>query len=49
MIAAWMEETAAAKAKWNDENLVRAGLRVFETLSRSVNARIPSGDRNTVP
>jgi streptomycin 6-kinase len=35
MIAAWMEETAAAKAKWSDENLVRAGLRVFETLKNT--------------
>jgi len=32
MIAAWMEETLAARAKWRDEGLVRAGLRVFETL-----------------
>ena len=32
MIAAWMEETLAARSKWLDEELVRAGLRVFETL-----------------
>ncbi|HEY7186625.1 MAG TPA: aminoglycoside phosphotransferase family protein [Vicinamibacterales bacterium] len=32
MIAAWMEETLSARAKWRDEDLVRAGLRTFETL-----------------
>jgi streptomycin 6-kinase len=32
MIAAWMEETIAARSKWRDEGLVREGLRVFDTL-----------------
>jgi streptomycin 6-kinase len=32
LIAAWMEETLAARAKWRDEGLVRAGLDAFETL-----------------
>lgn len=32
MIASWMEETLAARAKWRDSGLVRAGLRVFEEM-----------------
>src|SRR5262245_17533024 len=32
MIAAWTEETRAARANWRDEGLVRAGLDAFETL-----------------
>jgi streptomycin 6-kinase len=32
MIAAWMEETVAAQARWRDEGLVREGLRAFESL-----------------
>jgi streptomycin 6-kinase len=32
MIASWVEETLAARAKWIDAALVGAGLRVFEEL-----------------
>jgi streptomycin 6-kinase len=32
MIAAWIEETAAASANWRNNGLVRSGLRVFEKL-----------------
>lgn len=32
MVAAWMEETRAARANWRDEGLVHAGLSVFDTL-----------------
>jgi streptomycin 6-kinase len=32
MIASWVEETLADRAKWIDAALVRAGLRVFEEL-----------------
>ena len=34
MIAYWTEETMAASASWPDDGLVRAGLRLFEELSR---------------
>lgn len=33
MVAAWMKETVAAKARWCDASLVQAGLQVFETLT----------------
>jgi streptomycin 6-kinase len=35
MIAAWVEETVAASAKWCDPELVRAGLRAFGKLNDS--------------
>jgi streptomycin 6-kinase len=35
MIASWMEETLAARAKWHDSGLVRAGLRVFEEMGEA--------------
>jgi streptomycin 6-kinase len=35
MIASWIDETLAARAKWRDAPLVRAGLRVFEELERT--------------
>jgi streptomycin 6-kinase len=34
MIAAWTEETLAARAQWADAGLVGAGLRVFEELAK---------------
>jgi streptomycin 6-kinase len=34
MIASWTRETLAARSKWHDEGVVRAGLRVFEALSQ---------------
>ena len=33
MLAAWTEETLAAREKWTDPGMVRAGLRTFEELS----------------
>jgi streptomycin 6-kinase len=33
MLAAWTEETLAAREQWTDPDLVRAGLRTFEELS----------------
>ena len=33
MLAAWAEETRAARQKWTDPELVRAGLGLFEQLS----------------
>ena len=35
MIASWIEETLAARAKWRDSGLVRAGLRVFEEMGEA--------------
>jgi streptomycin 6-kinase len=35
MITSWMEETLAARSKWRDAGLVRAGLRVFEELGQA--------------
>jgi streptomycin 6-kinase len=35
MITSWMEETLAARSKWRDVGLVRAGLRVFEELGQA--------------
>ena len=35
MIALWADETLAAREKWTDAGLVRAGLRVFEELGRA--------------
>jgi streptomycin 6-kinase len=35
MIASWMQETLAARAKWRDPGLVRAGLRVFEEMGKA--------------
>jgi streptomycin 6-kinase len=32
MIASWIEETLAARAEWPDEELVQAGLRMFQEL-----------------
>jgi streptomycin 6-kinase len=32
MIASWIDETLAARARWPDEGLVQAGLRLFEQL-----------------
>jgi streptomycin 6-kinase len=34
MLLHWMEETVASAARWTDAGLVRAGLRLFEELSR---------------
>jgi len=34
MIAHWMEETIAARSRWADAGLVRAGLQAFEELAR---------------
>lgn len=35
MIASWLEETLASRAKWRDASLVRAGLRVFEEMGQA--------------
>ena len=37
VVASCVEETLAARAKWIDAGLVRAGLRVFEELGVTIN------------